>query len=226
MGKTKTALIEGKQEVKDNNADEVSAKKARGPKTRGKKFQVARKKVDRNKLYPLKEAVSLVKNTSVSSFDGTVELHLVVRKEGLTTSVELPHSTGKTKKIEVADDKTIEKLKEGKVNFDVLLATADMMPKLVPFARLLGPKGLMPNPKNGTIIKSAKDAEKFDADKLTLKTEKKAPVIHTIAGKVSMKDEQIIENVEAIFNAITTRQIQKAYLAASMGPSVKVEISN
>ncbi len=205
------------------NKDNVSkAKKAR--KVRGKRYLQAKAKVAIGKLYSIKDAVALVKETSFSSFNGTVEMHLVIKKDGFSTSVSLPYSSGKTKKIEVADDKTIEKLKTGKIDFDVLLATTDMMPKLVPFARLLGPKGLMPNPKNGTIIKSVKDADKFNASKINIKTEKKAPVIHTSVGKVGMKEEEIAKNVEAILDAVGRKQIIKAYLCSTMGPSIKIEV--
>lgn len=227
MGQTKTQLI-GETKASSSAVVEMPtvepSKKEKKAKVRSQKYQEAKKKIDRNRLYSLKDAVALAKETSTSKFDGTLELHMVVRKEGLSVNVDLPHSTGKAKKVEVADDKTLAKLKDGKVDFDVLLATADMMPKLVPFARILGPKGLMPNPKNGTIIKSAKDAEKFNANSLSVKTEKKAPIIHTAVGKVSMKDTDLVENVEAIFKAVSTRQVQKAYLVASMGPSVKVAV--
>ena len=192
---------------------------------RGKKYKENKAKVDHARLYSLSEAVKLVKETSFSSFDGTVELHLVVRKEGLSAKVELPHSTGKTKKVEIADDTTLEKLQKNKIDFDVLLATAEMMPKLVPFARILGPKGLMPNPKNGTLIKDAKDAKKFSTNTLQIKTEKKAPLIHTVIAKVSMADKDIIENLESVITGVTERQILKAYLKSTMSPSVKLQVN-
>jgi len=194
------------------------------PKVRGKKYIEAKRKVDSTKVYPLKDAITLAKETSTSKFDGTMELHLVTRKSGLAASVELPHSSGKTRKVEIADEQTIKKLESGKVDFDVLLATPDMMPRLVPHARLLGPRGLMPNPKNGTIIKTKKDAEKFNADKVTIKTEKSAPVVHTVVGKVSMKEGDLLENIESILNVIGKKQVLKAYLTTSMGPSVKVSV--
>lgn len=224
MGATKTQVISAENTPKADKPETVSARKEKKTKIHGKKYLAAKVKIDRNRLYNLKDAVALVKETASTKFDSTVELHMVVRKEGLSVNVELPHSSGKSKKVEVADEATLEKLKTGKVDFDVLLATADMMPKLVPFARILGPKGLMPNPKNGTIIKSAKDKDKFNADKLAIKTEKKAPVIHTIAGKTSMKDGDLAENIDVILNAVTKRQIVKAYLASTMGPSVKLSI--
>jgi large subunit ribosomal protein L1 len=201
-------------------------KRVRHP-LRGKKYKAARAKVDQTKIYPLTDAVKLVKETSYTSFDSTLELHLVVKKEGLSVNVDLPYSSGKKKKIEIANAETLKKLKRRKIDFDVLLATADMMPRLVPFAKLLGPKGLMPNPKTGTLIKdpSAEIRKLKSAKSVILKTERKAPIIHTIVGKISQKDKEIIENAQAIITAITKAQIVKAYLTSTMGPSVKLEIS-
>ncbi len=222
MGATKT-----KSTTIDLAAEnqELTPKKVKLAKVRGKKYLANKAKVDRNKLYDLSAAIELAKTTSYSKFDGTIELHLLVKKEGINVNVVLPHATGKAKKIEVASDATIEKLKTGKVDFDVLLATPEMMQKLVMFAKILGPRGMMPNPKNGTLIKTEADAKKYAADALVVKTEKKTPVIHTIAGKVSMTEPQIQENVAAIFKAIGKPQILKAYIKASMGPSVKISLS-
>ncbi len=221
-GGQRVAAIEGAELPTEEQVD--SAKTTKGPKVRSKNYKTAKGKVDTNKTYSLKEAVKLVKETSYSKFDGSVELHLVVKKEGMSVNVNLPHSGGKQKKVEVADDKTIEKLNKGTIDFDVLLATADMMPKLVPFARLLGPKGMMPNPKNGTLIKSAKDADKFSGNTLTVKTERKQPVVHTVIGKVSQDEIELMENLEAVISAISTKQIEKAYLKPTMGPSVKLAL--
>lgn len=210
----------------EKKAEKKKWKKEVGPpKTRGKKYQDAKGKIDREKLYKITDAVKLIKKTSYSSFDATVETHLVVKKVGTSMQLKLPHSTGKVKKIEVADKKTIENLEKGKINFDILLATAEMMPKLVPYARLLGPKGLMPNPKNETIIKDAKDAKKFSGNKITLKTEKKVPLMHLVIGKVSQKDNEIVENLEAIFKILGKKQVIKAYLTSTMGPSIKLDLS-
>lgn len=204
---------------------ETETKKKKEPKIRGKKYLGAKTKIEAGKKYPAKDAIKLVKETSFSSFDGTVELHLVVKKTGLSAQVTLPFQAGKVKKVEVANDETIKKLTGGKIDFDILLATAEMMPKLIPFAKILGPKGLMPNPKNNTLIKSAKDAEKFSGNAMTLKTEKEAPLIHTVLGKVSQKDTELIANLEAIIKAISDKQIIKAYLKATMGPSVKLALT-
>ena len=205
----------------EQKAEEVIKAK---PKVRGKKYVAARAKIDRVKHYPLKEAVKLVKETSYSAFNGTVELHLVIKKEKFSANVTLPHIAGKAKKIEVASDETLEKLKKGTVDFDVLLATPAMMPKIVAYAKLLGPRGLMPNPKNGTIIKDAKDAKKFSANTIVVKTEKGAPVIHTVVGKVDQKDEELIGNINEIIEKVDRKLIFKAYLASTMGPSVKFAV--
>jgi len=193
-------------------------------KKRSKAYIEAKAKIDNTKTYSVKEAIKLVKDTSYSKFDGTIEMHLVIKKKGFSANVKLPYSTGKKRKVEIADEKTIEKLIKGKVDYDVLLATPDMMPKLVPFAKILGPKGLMPNPKNGTLIKEKKDAKKISANSITLKTEKAQPIIHTIVGKVSQKISELEENIEAITKAIGKKQITKGYLTATMSPSVKIKL--
>ena len=192
---------------------------------RGKKYLEAKSKVTKASLYKIEDAVKAVKDSTYSKFDGTMELHLNVKKTGVNVQVTLPFSTGKQKKIEIADEKTLVKLKEDKVDFDLLLATAEMMPKLATFARLLGPKGLMPNPKNGTVIKSEKDAEKFKGNLITLKTEREAALIHTSFGKVSQKTEELVKNAESILNALGgSKSINKAYMKSTMSPSVKIQI--
>ena len=201
------------------------AKKKRPPKKRGKQYASQKSKVNRAKLYPPKEAVKLVKTTSYSKFDGTVELHIVVKKIGTSANIELPHATGKSKTIEIANGTTVEKLKKGKVDYDVLLATPDMMPKLVPYAKILGPKGLMPNPKNGTVIKSRAEAKKFSGNNVSVKTEKKAPLIHTSIGKVNQKQSELEGNLKAVVAGIGKNQITKTYLTSTMGPSVKVKLT-
>ena len=206
--------------------EEKKAEKKIVEKIRSKKYRDAKSKIAPGKTYPIKEAIKLVKETSYSKFDGTMELHLVVKKTGTSAQVALPHSAGKEKKVEVADEETVEKLKAGKIDFDILVATPDMMPKLVPFARLLGPKGLMPNPKNGTLINDPKKAKSFSAGTVTLKTEKDAPLIHTVIGKNSQKDEEISANTEAVLKALGgAKQIVKAYMKSTMSPSVRLQVA-
>lgn len=231
-GGERIKVVGGETPVRDEKATaegvterEVDGKKTKQPKIRSKKYTNAKKKIDRNKTYKIDDAIKLVKEASYSKFDGTMELHLVTKKDKITERVSLPFAAGKQKKIEVADDNTVAKLKKGNVDFDILLATPNMMPKLVPFAKLLGPKGLLPNPKTGTLIKDIKDAAKFSGNTMTLKTEKSQPVIHTVCGKVSQKDTEIAKNIEAIMSALGgSKQISKAYLKSTMSPSVKLNI--
>lgn len=201
--------------------DAVAAKKVQGP---GKNIRSAQAKIDRNRQYPLSEALALIKETSFVKFDATVELHGRIRKESLSVQITMPHGTGRTKKVEFATEATIAKLDSGKVDFDVLLATADMMPKLVRYAKLLGPRGLMPNPKNGTLVKDEKAVEKFSTNSITLKTEKGAPLVHLPVGKISMSEKELSENIAVVFAALN-KQLIKAHLSSTMGPSVKVAIS-
>mgnify|MGYP001768524115 CR=1 FL=1 len=99
------------------------------------------------------------------------------------------------------------------------------MPKLVPFARLLGPKGLMPNPKNGTLVNDPKKAKEFSTGTITLKTEREAPLVHTVVGKVSQKDEEITANIEAILKAFGgDKGIIRGFIKATMSPSAKIKI--
>ncbi len=205
----------------------VEEKKVKEPKVRSKKYQESKAKVAPGKSYSLPEALKLAQETSYSKFDGTIELHLLVKKTGTSAQVILPHSGGREKKIEIASEATLEKLKAGKIDFDVLLATADMMPKLVVFARILGPKGMMPNPKNGTLISDVSKAKNFSGNTVNLKTEKEAPIIHTAIGKVSQKLEELVENAKVVMGAgPLSKQILKAYTKASMGPSVRIEIKS
>lgn len=231
--KVHLAGLKGGQKVKmvdtesvlPESTDTNTSKKATKEKVRSKKYHESKAKIETGRAYSTEQAIKLVKETSYSKFDGTMELHLVVKKVGTSVQVNLPHSAGRTKKIEVASDETIEKLKKGTINFDILVATADMMPKLVPFARLLGPKGLMPNPKNGTLVADAKKASNFSAGTVTIKTEKEAPLVHTVVGKNSQDDAEIKANIETILKSLGgSRQIVKAYIKSSMSPSVKIAL--
>ncbi len=234
MGKTKTAIMsEEKVKVKAEPIKET--KKTEGPervkraeRVRSKKYQEAKARFDNTKTYPIDTAIKMVKDASYSKFDGTMELHLVLKKVGLSAQLALPYQAGKEKKIEIASDKTIEKLVAasgpgGKIDFDILISTPEFMPKLVPFAKVLGPRGLMPNPKNGTLVQDAKKAMNFSAGTVTLKTEKDAPLVHTVIGKNSQKDAELEANIKTILKALGgNEQIIKAYLKSTMSPSVKV----
>src|SRR4030066_1509960 len=230
-GGQKIVAIETENLPKEEATTEaVKQSKEKKEKKRSNNYIAAKNKIDKAKFYSLNEAIKLVKETSYSKFDGSIELHLVVKKTSLSANVNLPFMAAKTKKIEIADDETIKKLqkisqeKNGKIDFDILLATPDMMPNLIPFAKILGPKGLMPNPKNGTIIKNKSDAKNFSVNTTSLKTEKEAPIIHTVIGKVSQKEDELIKNADEIFAGIGKNQIVKAYIKSTMGPSIKIAL--
>lgn len=222
-GGERIKVISGEAIVEESTQEkkETKTKKVR---VRGKKYKEALTKIDKSKTYPLVKALELIKETSYTKFDATVELHLTLRKENVSADVVLPYSGGKQKKIEIVDDATIEKLKAGKVDADILLATSDMMPRLVPFAKILGPRGLMPNPKNGTLIKDKKDAEKFSGNNVRIKTEKKQPIIHVSVGKISQKTEELKANIQAVLDAVNPKIIERAYVSATMSPSVKLTL--
>lgn len=192
---------------------------------RGKDYLAARSKVDPTKNYSLAEAAKLVKDASYSKFAGSVELHMVLNINTLNTRIELPHSTGSAKKVEITSDDTVKKLQAGKIDFDVLLASPQTMSKLVPFARLLGPKGLMPNPKNGTLIDNPEKAvEKFSGNAINVRTEKSAPLLHLVVAKTSQPESEIEDNIKAVISGIEAKNIEKAVIAPSMGPSIRLAL--
>ncbi len=214
----KGQVAEEKKEVK---------RKRKKPKIRGKKYQKARAAVKAREEYPLKEAVKLLKKTSVSRFTGAAEAHIVVGKVGLTAKIKFPYGDiGKKKVVAIADDKeTLKKIQKGKIDFDILLASPKMMPKLIPYARILGPRGLMPNLKNKTVVADPQKAIKeIRSSGLSVKTEKKAPLIHTVFGKVDQKDQQLEENLEALIKGIGRGNIRKLTICATMGPGIRVSV--
>ena len=147
-------------------------------------------------------------------------------KKDMRGSVSLPHGTGKQVRVLIADDKIIADVAEGKINFDILVAAPSMMPKLAKVARILGPKGLMPNPKTGTVTEdTAKRAKELSTGKVNFKTEPDQPLIHLLIGKVSLDDKKLEENISAILDAVGRHKISKATLSATMGPGVKIVVA-
>jgi large subunit ribosomal protein L1 len=211
--------------VEATPVEETTEKTIRKAHVRGKKYLAARKKVDPNKVYSLSNAVKLVKETSISSFDGKVEAHVTVLDIGSAGEIVFPHLEASSKKIVILNDAILAEIKDGKINFDILIATPVTMPKLLPFARVLGPKGLMPNPKSGTLTDKPEEAvKKLSVAKTVLRTEKKAPVIHVVVGKVSQAEKELEANVAELIKVIKAPKIKKLALCATMGPSVKVLI--
>ncbi len=220
-------------EKKSGEAGSGSARKKKAKvKVRSKRYQEAVKLVDRNKLYPIAEAIGLVKKTSLTKFDGTVELHLNLNPEALGEkkewrgSVRLPHGTGKEIKVAIADDKILEEVAKGKINFDILVAHPSLMPRLAKVARILGPKGLMPNPKTGTVSPDPeKRAKELSSGQVNIKTEPGNPLIHMAVGKVSFDENKLVENANAVLKAVSTDKILKVTLSATMGPGIKVAVA-
>ncbi len=128
--------------------------------------------------------------------------------------------------IAIADDEAVmAKIKSGQIDFDVLLASPKMMPKLVSYARILGPKGLMPNPKEGTVTADPeKKAKELVKAGVKIKTEKKAPLIHTVFGRASQKQSELEANLEALIRAVGRHNIKKLVIASTMGPGIIVNL--
>ncbi len=197
---------------------------AKRSRVRGKKYVEARSMVDRTQVYPITQAIELLKTTSYAKFGGTVSAHLNLKRELKPVDVTFPHSTGKEVRVAIASDAILADLAEGKVEFDVLLTTPELMPKLAKFARLLGPKGLMPNPKTGTVTSDpeAKKAQ-LQGGAATLRGEKKAPLMHVRLGKVSQPSEELVANLQALLAALPPNSILKLTIASSMSPGIKVQ---
>lgn len=204
--------------------EKVKKKKREKASPHSQKFVKAQGLIDKNKLYSPKEAVELIKNATITKFDATMELHINATEKGLKGMVTLPHSTGKEIRVAIADEKLLAEVEKGVINFDVLIASPDMMPKLARIAKILGPKGLMPNPKAGTITNDPeKLAKSYSKGQVQFKTEPDFPIIHVVIGKASFKDEDLVENLNALLDAIGRTKIVSVFLKSTMSPSVKVE---
>ena len=226
---------------------------------KGKKYLEAVSKVDKTRVYTLDEAVKLVKETSVSKFDGSVEiamrLNLDTRKsdQPLRGAIVLPNVTGKEKKVlviakgdnakaakeagadYVGDTDMLEKIeKENWLDFDVMIATPDMMPLLGKLGKVLGPKGLMPNPKTGTVTTDVKKAvSDVKKGRVEYKTDSYGNV-HALVGKVSFTEEALMENIKAFVAVILKSKpsvvkgvyVKNVALSTTMGPGIKLDINS
>jgi len=182
--------------------------------------------VNKNKTYKLKEALEILKKFQKAKFDETVELHINVKEKGVRGQVALPHGTGKKIRIKIADDATITSVEKGIIDFDLLVAHPSIMPKLAKVARILGPRGLMPNPKAGTISPNPEAVvEKLSAGQLNFKTESQFPIIHMSVGKLSFDDKQLSENITAAIKALPENKIETITIKATMTPGIKLDTS-
>ncbi len=244
-------ILEGAQRPIESNKEDATAslqhdkkeKKIVKPgkeKPRSKKYQEIAKDLDKSKTYPLAEAVDLVKKLNYAKFDATLEAHINTTTLGIRGLVSLPFASGKKLVILafgksagtsgadiIGSDEIIEEINKGKVSFDLLITTPEWMPKLAKIARILGPRGLMPNPKSGTITEDLKKAvESFQSGKTEYKTEAKAPVIHLGLGKLTQPTEELSANIKALLQVLGKSRVKKVSLSPTMGPSVKLDLSS
>ncbi len=222
---------------------------------RGKNYRKAVEKIEKGKVYPLAEAIKLAIETSPVKFDATVEMHFRLgvdprqADQNIRATVTLPAGTGKTTRVAVfapldlakaakaagadiaEDEEFTKRLDKEQLDFDVLISTPQYMPKLGKYARLLGPKGLMPNPKAGTVTTDIEKAVKeAKAGKIEYRVDKQA-IIHVGLGKVSFGADKIAENVNAFIESLKSQKpasikgqfVKSVYITTTMGPSIAVE---
>jgi len=222
-----------------------------------KRYNELQKLVDSKKVYTITEGIELAKKTSTTKFDGSIELHMnlgidISKSDQIVRStMVLPHTAGKTKRVAAfvpsdkekdardagadivgAEELIDEIAKSGKVDFDVAVATPDMMPKMAKVAKILGPKGIMPNPKTETVGPNVKKMiEELKKGKVTIKNDSTGN-IHQIIGKSSMDSKALAENFEVIIAAIKKAKpasakgtfIKNVILTSTMGPAIRIEV--
>jgi len=239
--KTATTETQKKNEAqKFSDSDKFSASvvarkpSERKPKhTRSKNYQAIAKMVDKTKKYTLSEALDLISKIKRAKFDETVELHINTIEKGISGNVTLPHGTGKKIRVAIADpsassgqaDELFKKIEQGIIDFDILLATPEAMPKLAKVAKFLGPRGLMPNPKSGTISNDPKTlAKKYEGGQLNFKTEAKTPIVHLTVGKVSFGEKKLSDNIKTMLEAVKKEKIRNVTLKSTMSPGIKLNL--
>lgn len=218
---------------------------------RSKNFRKAAEQIDKSKTYSLSEALELATKTSPVKFDASVELHVNLNvdprhaDQNIRDNLVLPAGTGKTIRVAVMDDSKIEDadisgvetilkvLEKGDINFDILISTPAQMPKLGKYARVLGPRGLMPNPKSGTVTNDvAKAVREAKAGRVEYRVDTTG-IIHVATGKVSFGAKKLEENVRAVLQSIKGNKpasvkgtyVKAIHLATTMGPSITVDNS-
>lgn len=225
---------------------------------RSKRYIELKKLVDTKKVYSPAEAIELAKKTAKTKFDGSLETHInlgidISKSDQIVrATIAMPHSTGKTKRIAafvpaakekeakdagadlVGAEELIEEIsKTGKIDFDIAVATPDMMPKLAKVAKILGPKGIMPNPKTETVSPNVKKmVEELKRGKVTIKNDSTGN-IHQALGKITLDSKDLLENFEAVLAAIKKNKpagakgtfLKNVVITSTMGPGIKVDVS-
>ena len=222
---------------------------------RGKKYQEAVKLIEKGKVYSLKEAIELALKTSPVKFDASVEIHARLgvdprqADQNIRTTLVLPNGNGKTVRVAVfapldvckaakaagadiaEDEEFLKQLDKGTIDFDILISTPQYMPKLGKYARLLGPKGLMPNPKAGTVTMDVEKAVKeAKAGKVEYRVDKQS-IVHIGVGKASFGTDKLLENANAFFESLKGQKpaslkgtyVKSVFVTTTMGPSIAIE---
>lgn len=220
-----------------------------------KRYSEISKLTDKSKSYPINEAVNLIKKTATTRFDSTIEAHINLtidpskQEQQIRTTTTLPKGTGKKINVivfgakdtkilkeigaQIGEDDTLTQIEKGKINFEKIVASPDWMSKLARVAKVLGPKGLMPNPKSGTVSEEPeKVAVGLSSGLVEIKTET-SPIIHITIGKASFQEKDLEENLQSLLSAVKGAKpadfkkeiIKSVYLTSTMGPSVKIDLS-
>jgi len=236
MGKKKEVVVDASQEkepkvkkAKEPQKEEITkVKSVKKPliKAHGKSYLKAKNQLDRNKFYSLNESIKKLQSIAFEKFDSTFEIHLNLSEKNLKGEVNLPHGTGREVRIAIFSPEVEAKIEANKLDFDVLIASPKDMVRLVKFAKVLGPKGLMPSPKKGTLTDKVEEAvKKLSSGTVMFKSEPKFPILHQSVGRKSFKAEQIAENVTEFIKAVGRKNILAAYLKTSMSPSLKLDLT-
>ncbi len=223
---------EEKEEEKAKKAEERAEKVHKKTQVRvkprhGKKYREIAQKIEAGKEYPVLEAIELSLQTSPSKFDATIELHVKLneKEKNIRGMVTLPGGLVKQKKVLEVDEKNVDEvvaeIKAGKFDFDIMIASIKVMSKLAQLAKVLGPKGLMPSPKAGTVVEDVKKAaEELRGGKVEFRADK-LNIVHMPIGKISFGAEKVKQNYDAIVSHLP-KKIDSIYLSTTMGPSIKV----
>ncbi|MBQ3352884.1 50S ribosomal protein L1 [Candidatus Saccharibacteria bacterium] len=222
---------------------------------RGKKYQESAKLIEKGKIYNLKDAIDLAIKSNPAKFDASLEIHARLgvdprqADQNIRTTIVLPNGNGKSVRVAVfapldvckaakaagadiaEDEEFLKQLEKGTINFDVLISTPQYMPKLGKYARLLGPKGLMPNPKAGTVTTDVEKAVKESkAGKVEYRVDKQS-IVHIGVGKISFGADKLLENANTFFDSLKAKKpaslkgsyVKSVFITTTMGPSIAVE---